>query len=413
MNNGSLIPNIDVHVQEILLAGSNHDIQTLEQLIQTYSFPDCKAVDVQDSETGCSPLHAAIAACETEESGIANGTDGDQILGVASGIQEQEDLLEKAQATVKFLLENGAIWNQLDRNNETPGCIAYRLGLKDLYRLMVDAGVRAELLLTRLEEYERLEDDDDGDDDGGIGADENEVPRGERDVKSSGIAPTSQDAESTAYLSSTLSLSNDKLIDDQHNGVMMAWESDIMSRSADAMLYAPGLKVLNVGFGMGIIDTFIQNHANKPTDHHIIEAHPDVLETMRSQGWYQKPGVTVHEGLWQDLAIQLVMEGQRFDAVYFDTFAESYSQFREFFQEHLMGLLELDGRWSFFNGMGADRQISYDVYQHVVEMDLFEAGFDVEWQNVALPPLDQEWKGVRRKYWNVEYYRLPVCRYME
>jgi hypothetical protein len=33
------------------------------------------------------------------------------------------------------------------------------------------------------------------------------------------------------------------------------------------------------------------------------------------------------------------------------------------FSEQVIGLLEQEGRWGFFNGMGADRQISYDVYQ--------------------------------------------------
>jgi protein arginine N-methyltransferase 2 len=63
--------------------------------------------------------------------------------------------------------------------------------------------------------------------------------------------------------------------------------------------------------------------------------------------------------------------------------------------------------------MGADRQISYDVYQKVVEIDLFESGFDVEWEDVELPDLDGEWQEVRRKYWKVEQYRLPVCKFME
>lgn len=65
--------------------------------------------------------------------------------------------------------------------------------------------------------------------------------------------------------------------------------------------------------------------------------------------------------------------------------------------------------------MGADRQISYDVYQKVVEMDLFEAGFDVEWEEVDVPDLEREgeWDGVRRKYWVVDKYRLPICKFMD
>jgi protein arginine N-methyltransferase 2 len=109
----------------------------------------------------------------------------------------------------------------------------------------------------------------------------------------------------------------------------------------------------------------------------------------------------------------LINQGETFDAIYYDTFAESYSDFREFFSEHIIGLLDLRGTWGFFNGMGADRQLSYDVYQKVVEMDLLEAGFDIDWEEVKVPRLEAEWTGVRRKYWVVDSYRLPICRYMD
>ena len=65
--------------------------------------------------------------------------------------------------------------------------------------------------------------------------------------------------------------------------------------------------------------------------------------------------------------------------------------------------------------MGADRQVCYDVYTKVVELDLFEAGFDVEWTDVEVPDLEGrgEWEGVKKAYWKVGGYRLPVCRFME
>lgn len=36
--------------------------------------------------------------------------------------------------------------------------------------------------------------------------------------------------------------------------------------------------ILNVGFGLGLIDTYIQSY--KPRSHTIIEAHPDVYKHM-------------------------------------------------------------------------------------------------------------------------------------
>jgi protein arginine N-methyltransferase 2 len=225
------------------------------------------------------------------------------------------------------------------------------------------------------------------------------------------LTSTAPEVSSAQYLSSSLSLSRDRILDDQHNAVMMSWESDLMSRSANALLTESGLTILNIGFGMGIIDTYIQAHTNKPASHHIIEAHPTVLATMREQGWHDKQGVVIHEGKWQDILPQLALDGQMFDGIYFDTFAESYADFRDFFSEHVIALLEQSGRWSYFNGMGADRQISYDVYQKVVEMDLFESGFDVDWHEIEVPAAD--WEGVRRSYWNITKYRLPVVRFMD
>ncbi len=364
-------------------------------------------MDIQEPATGFSPLHAAIASCRSS----ANGE--------VSEVAYQQDA---AISVIRFLLENGAIWNQLDQHDETPGCLAYRLGLMDVYQLMVDAGVRAEMILSRLEEYERMEDEE------GEEREEEEEAEGEeeranldgqidngqsQDADGKEALVQRQDVNGSTYLSSALSLTSNRLMDEQQNGVMMAWESDIMKESASALLPEPGLKILNIGFGMGIIDAHIQQNPNKPASHHIVEAHPNVLEDMDSKAWADKAGVVVHRGKWQDVLPRLAAEGEMFDAIYFDTFAESYSEFREFFSEQVMALLDQGGKWSFFNGMGADRQISYDVYQKVVEMDLFEAGFDVEWKDVELPKLDHEWEGVRRKYWNIGHYRLPVCKFME
>jgi type IV protein arginine methyltransferase len=393
--------NIDLPTQEILLAASQHDIDTLRSLIATHAttFEDRRAVDVQDPETLFTPLHVAIAACETED---------DPNDGMASAEQE----LEEARATVSFLLEEGAIWNQLDTNNETPGCVALRLGLTELYQLMVDAGVRAELLLNRLEGggYEMLEDEEE--ENAAVPEEAEPTTNGDAALTNGDGLDHPQDVTSRQYLSSALCLSGDRLLDEQQNGVMMGWEKDIMHKSADTILYEGGLRVLNIGFGMGIIDSYIQSHSNRPSQHHIIEAHPDVFADMKTKGWYEKDDVTIHEGKWQDILPTLVSEGMMFDAIYFDTFAESYADFREFFSEQVIGLLEQGGKWSYFNGMGADRQISYDVYQKVVEMDLFETGFDVEWQELDLPELEGEWEGVRRSYFNITQYRLPVCRFM-
>jgi type IV protein arginine methyltransferase len=104
-----------------------------------------------------------------------------------------------------------------------------------------------------------------------------------------------------------------------------------------------GLRILNIGFGLGIVgDTFLRcAHAGllgiyvqidsyfqalpvPPSTHVIIEPHPDVLRYMREQGWYDKEGVTILEGKWQDFVGIEMFKDMVFDAVYTDTFSEEY-----------------------------------------------------------------------------------------
>ncbi|GKZ21479.1 arginine N-methyltransferase 2 [Aspergillus brasiliensis] len=412
--------NLDLSIQEILLAASTHNVPLLRRLIRENQTPGNPA-NVKDPETGFTPLHAAIAACEeSQEEGEqqTNGVDNT----ITSGDGEGEASASGVVETVKFLLGEGAIWNDLDLNDETPGCIARRLGLMEVYEMIVDAGVRAELLLGRLEEgWEALGDDDDEEEDEEEEEEQQQQQQEEQQQEEATAEATTEAATDAAvtqprYLDSNLTFTNDRLLDSDQNGVMMSWESTIMEKSAAKLLPTPGLRVMNIGHGMGIVDTFLQSHG--PSEHHIVEAHPEVVAEMKRKGWDQKPGVRIHEGRWQDVLPALVGEGVVVDAIYYDTFAESYSDFREFFSEQVIGILEQDGengsgRWGFFNGMGADRQISYDVYQKVVEMDLFEAGFDVEWEELEVPALEGEWEGVRRPYWRIEKYRLPVCKFMD
>lgn len=422
-----LEPEIDVDTQQIILAAAHHDLPALRTLLRSAS------ANVQDDETGYTPLHAAIAACAPADSSksLTNGSTSSQINGAAeqSKTTEEEDDMQAAEKTLKLLFQNGAIWNDLDANGETPGCLAWRLKLLPLYEVVVDAGVRAELLLGRLDEYLTIDEDEDEEEeeeeeDGDNkevdythieGQDDPQKPRTAESGVEIVIEPPADDpsANNADYLNSQLSFSASRLLDSGNNGVMMDWETEIMQRSASLLLPEPGLTILNIGHGMGIVDGFIQEHS--PASHHIIEAHPQVLEKMKQSGWMNKPNVIVHEGRWEDVLPRLVEQGDvTFDAIYFDTFAEDYKAFRNLFNEYVIALLKSDGQWSFFHGLGADRQVCYDVYTKVVEMDLFEAGFDVEWQTVDVPDLQQrgEWDGVKRSYWKADKYRLPLCRFV-
>ena len=106
-----------------------------------------------------------------------------------------------------------------------------------------------------------------------------------------------------------------KLLDENGRSVMMDWETEWMRESANVVC-SNGGDILNIGFGMGIIDTFIQGHNIK--SHTIIEAHPDVYQKMIEDGWDKKPNVTIIYSLWQDVIHKL----PKYDGIYFDTWAD-------------------------------------------------------------------------------------------
>lgn len=407
-------------VREVLLHAWSHDLESLKKLFDARG-----RASVQDSKTGETPLHAAIRACGPAElnGDAAEGDDG---------------AVEEAREVVQELFFSGAIWNDVDSNNETPGCVADRLGQKTLYNMCVDAGVRAELLFALMDGYEQLssglgaEDEDDDMAEDAVGEDPaaeagvSDEPVAEADERSSFVPPDAgqKNISSDEYLNSELVYDSQKLVDSDLNGVMMSWETGIMERSVAALIpeSTPGKRILNIGFGMGIIDGMFADL--KPARHHIVEAHPAVLKHVESpeskfDANWEKSGpeegaYKVHAGKWQDVLPRLLEEGEVYDVIYFDTFGEDYSQLRMFFTEFVCGLLDQDGKFSFFNGLGADRKICYDVYTKVVEMHCAEAGLDVEWEesDVDIPGLDEagkgEWEGVRRRYWTLKSEFLPI-----
>ncbi|KND95101.1 Protein arginine N-methyltransferase 2 [Tolypocladium ophioglossoides CBS 100239] len=405
-------------IRDVLYHAWGHDVPGLKKILDVRG-----KASAQDPQTGETPLHAAIRAC-----------------GPAAESDDADDgCVEEAKEVMQELFFSGAIWNDVDGNNETPGCVAQRLGHKALYDMCVGAGVRAELLFALMEGYEELSSGSD------VGEDaaeedataEDAAAEAQGDAKETAdqndrkfVPPDAKEKPVTSdeYLKSTLTYDADKLLDADLNGVMMAWETDIMRRSVAALIpdAEPGKRILNIGFGMGIIDGMFADL--KPLRHHIIEAHPSVLEhvfkpaSKFGPGWeasgLEDGAYKIHAGKWQEVVPKLLEHGEMYDAIYFDTFGEDYSQLRMFFTEYIPGLLDQEGRFGFFNGLGADRRICYDVYTKVVEMHCADAGLDVEWEesDVDMAGLKEEgkgdWEGVRRRYWTLDKYRLPICTFM-
>ncbi|BFZ57015.1 Arginine N-methyltransferase 2 [Savitreella phatthalungensis] len=324
------------------------------------------------------------------------------------------DAESTARECLSVLLAEGAVWYAPCGRGETPGCLARRLGEGVLYKTIVDAGVRAELLLRALS------------------------------TRTPTATPNPQTYLNAPVTYTTPLQDTHTLLDSDGNAVMMSWETPIMERSA-ALLFSSvrgevGGVVLNIGFGLGIIDSIIQEQ-HSPALHIIVEAHPDVLHKMRATGWMERPSVVVLEGRWQDhvesIGRVLGERGEEvlLDGIYYDPFGESFDDFLSFADQVVTPFLrppadttDLGGTFSFFNGFGADRQTFYDVYLQVTQIELLEYGLGVEYEMLDGEALPQNagrsvgnkdepvagdiWKGTSRKYWDIPGgYQLPTVRF--
>lgn len=137
------------------------------------------------------------------------------------------------------------------------------------------------------------------------------------------------------YLNSSITFTDDnRLLDFQGNCIMMGWEDPIMKDAAN-LICKDGGKILNVGFGLGIIDNYIQSHNVK--EHWIIEAHPQVQFKMTEEGWDKKENVTLIFDDWRNVLNEL----PKFDGIYFDSWVDNNEEFKK----HLDNILNPKGKF--------------------------------------------------------------------
>jgi protein arginine N-methyltransferase 2 len=199
-----------------------------------------------------------------------------------------------------------------------------------------------------------------------------------------------------------------RLMTDSNDAVMMTWETDIMRMHVERFV-AHGCKtVLNVGFGLGIIDGLLEElAADQLVEHVIIEAHPDVLRHMRAHGWMARARVTVLEGTWQSQMPLLIERGATFDCVFFDTF-ETLDDMRDFHAHLVPTLAAPAGLYSFFNGLCGTNRFLHKVACALAEMQLQDCGFQVFYEPIQVPQLPAEiFTGCKRQYFSLTTYNLP------
>ena len=354
-------------------------------------------------------------------------SDGQSVLMAAAASGEM--------AAVTLLLERGAPWNAVDRKAKCAGEYAIEAGHQHVVDALVDAGVRAELILSALGRNRRA-----------------------AEAKKGGSGAASGSC-SDAFLTRGVRYEKDRLMDEADDAVMMEWETPIMQAHADMLVPVEGEgDVLNIGFGMGIIDRFIQ--ARKPRTHTIVEAHPEVYKRMLADGWDKKPGVRILFGRWQDVlpapsdgeaaasndsssvttdsattttapatatattttatgstaaaAAAAAAAVATYDGIFYDTYGEYDSDMRDL-HKLLPQILRPGGLYSFFNGLCPGNIFFHGVACQVVKLELKSLGGGVDAEflpcEFAGPQLDSEqWKGVRRSYYWSDTYYLPMCR---
>lgn len=329
----------------------------------------------------------------------------------------------------------GAGWCLTNDKDETPGCVLLRRGLhgSKYWESCVDSGVRAEILLRKIEEstVEFIDGPETEAEETKTGdiipelVDEEKQQALEKKAQEL-IEETINDPSVTTetYLKTKLEYKDGALVtEERSDGVMMQWEDVLMQAGCDSLFKSiedsDDVNVLNIGFGMGIIDTMIQD--KKPTRHYISEAHPDVLAKLREDGWYEKPNVVILEGKWQDTLPELLTKGVFFDGIYYDTYSEHYEDMLNDLFDVVVGLLKPEGIFSFFNGLGADRLVCYEVYKKVVDIDLANYGLQVEFREIAAPKStleasdltgDSVWNSIKRAYWRCPVYYHPEAKFM-
>lgn len=404
----------------------------------TYTVEECAnylaGKEDEETESNTTPLHLICRSIP------ANLTD-----------DEKSVILE----LIEELFSWGAGWNLIDDGNKTPGDILFDRGLQstEFYSKIVDAGVRAELVLRKInDDIEFLSDGEfDVTEDALMEREEEEATEKEPQPTEDEVAKQKAYEEKlekikqelvndpantqSTYLKTKLEYKDGALItQDNKDGVMMDWESTLMKAAADTIFSSVDdfklnpedydaddfkeISVLNIGFGMGIIDTMIQD--KQPTMHYICEAHPDVINKLKTDGWFEKRNVKILEGRWQDTLPDLLNQGVFFNGIYYDTYSEHYSDMLDLY-DLIVGLLKPSGVFSFFNGLGADRQVIYDVYKKIVEIDMNNYGLDVKYTELETPETtsaefdakeESEWNGIKRAYWRCKTYYHPEIKFM-
>ena len=144
------------------------------------------------------------------------------------------------------------------------------------------------------------------------------------------------DPQRKDYLATEAVYTGDSLrIGDEY--VMHEWERPLIRRMVEDLKLTPDDRLLEIGFGMGISASILQEFG--PASHTIVEPHPQVL--VQAERWKgSRTNIQLHLGYWQ----QLDPGAQRYSAIFFDPFADDMAavddenlRFLKFAAQSLLG----------------------------------------------------------------------------
>lgn len=135
-----------------------------------------------------------------------------------------------------------------------------------------------------------------------------------------------------------------------HWPLMASWKKEIMQEHARVI--AKGGDVLEIGFGMGLSATAIQEFG--VNSHTIVEAHPEIAKKAREWAKDYK-NVVIIEGMWNEVVDQL--ELGKYDGIMYDTDMDPY--LRSFHRDWAFKLLKEGGILTSFNPTCVTKQIFY------------------------------------------------------
>jgi len=302
----------------------------------------------------------------------------------------------------KILLEAGAPWNAVDRYGKCAGNWAQENEHWEVVNLLVEEGTKAELILGASIRLARAQEASNKP--AAIStnneSNDNNVPVAHAPC----TKPDYLEHDNVRY-----NAANTLLLDNDDDAVMMEWERPLMMAHAQILTSEmKGKRVMNIGFGLGIIDTALQGY--EPALHVICEAHPTVFKKMIEDGWDKKQNVRICFGRWQDELPKLIEEGLEFDGIFYDTYGEHFTDLEDFHELMVKVLHKPDGIYSFFNGLAPDNLFFHGVAANCVKIQLSHLGLDTEFAQCEIQIDEKDWDGVRRKYWHGRNtYYLPIA----